>query len=77
MKIGDIVKIKNCDSMPEVVGENAAIVDMQIQEFEKYTVYPLWVKVLSGEREGNIYGFKYDEGEALPEVGAAGTVKRK
>lgn len=66
MKIGDMVKIKKCDSIPEVVGSNADIVDMQIQEFEKYTVYPLWVKVTSGERKGKIYGFGYDEVEILP-----------
>jgi len=68
MKIGDMVKIKKCDSIPEVVGENADIVDMQIQEFEKYTVYPLWVKMTSGERKGKIYGFGYDEVEILPKV---------
>ena len=66
MKIGDIIKIKKCDSLPEVVGENAEIVDMQIQEFEKYTVYPLWVKMTSGDRKGKIYGFRYDEVEILP-----------
>jgi len=68
MKIGDMVKIKKCDSIPEVVGANADIVDMQIQEFEKYTVYPLWVKVASGERKGKIYGFGYDEVEILPKA---------
>jgi len=68
MKIGDMVKIKKCDSIPEVVGANADIVDMQIQEFEKYTVYPLWVKVTSGERKGKIYGFGYDEVEILPKA---------
>jgi len=77
MKIGEIVKVKNCDSMPEVAGESAEIVDMQIQEFEKYTVYPLWVKVLSGGRKGSIYGFKYNEVEVLPKVDAAGEAKSK
>lgn len=77
MKIGDMVKIKKCDSIPEVVGANADIVDMQIQEFEKYTVYPLWVKVTSGERKGKIYGFGYDEVEILPKAyEAQGTSKR-
>ena len=68
MKIGDMVKISKCDSMPEVVGENARIVDMQIQEFEKYTVYPLWVKMTSGKRKGRIYGFQYDEVEIVPKA---------
>ena len=68
MKIGDMVKIKKCDSIPEVVGANADIVDMQIQELEKYTVYPLWVKMTSGDRKGKIYGFGYDEVEILPKA---------
>jgi len=68
MKIGDTVKIRKCEPIPEVVGENADIVDMQIQEFEKYTVYPLWVKITSGERKGKIYGFRYDEVEILPKA---------
>lgn len=69
MKIGDIVKIRECNSLPELVGENAEIVDMQIQEFEKYTVYPLWVKMTSGERTGKIYGFREGEVEILPKAG--------
>lgn len=68
MKIGDAVRVKRCDSMPEVVGESAEIVDLQIQEFEEYTVYPVWVKVTSGERKGKICGFKYDEVEVLPKT---------
>jgi len=66
--IGGIVKIKKCDPIPEVVGESAEIVDMQIQEYEKYTVYPLWVKMTSGERKGKIYSFRYDEVEILPKA---------
>ena len=68
MKIGDAVKIVKCNTMPEVVGESAEMVDMQIQEFEKYTVYPLWGKMTSGERKGKIYGFKCDEVEVLPKA---------
>lgn len=68
MKIGDMVKIRECDSIPEVIGENAEIIDMQIPEFDKYAVYPLWVKMTSGERRGKIYGFQYDELEVLPEA---------
>jgi len=66
MRIGDIVKIRECTPMPEVVGESAEIVDMQIQEFEKYAVFPVWVKMTSGERKGKTYGFQYDEVEVLP-----------
>jgi len=68
MRIGDIVKIRECTPMPEVVGESAEIVDMQIQEFEKYAVYPVWVKMTSGERKGKTYGFQYDEVEVLPKA---------
>ena len=68
MKIGAIIKIKKCETMPEVAGETAELVGMQTQEFEKYTVYPLWVKMLTGEREGKTYGFKYEEVEVLPEA---------
>jgi len=67
MKLGDTVKIKECP-IAELVGENADIVEMQLQEFEKYTLYPLWVEITSGEHKGKFYGFKYDEVEMLPKV---------
>ena len=41
---------------PGVVGEQAEIIRLQMQEFEKYTAYPIWVKMLSGVRTGKIYG---------------------
>ena len=66
MRIGDTVKIKGCDSMPEVVGETAEIVDLQIQEYEKYRTYPIWAKMTSGERKGKTYGFQDGEVETLP-----------
>jgi len=66
MRVGDIVRIKKCDPMPEVVGETAEIVDLQMQEFEKYRAYPVWVKMTSGERKGKVCGFHYDEVEVLP-----------
>jgi ribosomal protein S17 len=67
-KTGDLVKIKQCVPIPEVVGEDAEVVELQIQDFERYTAYPVWVKMLSGERKGKIYGFQYDEVEMLPKV---------
>jgi len=67
MKIGDTVKIRECP-IAELVGENAEIAEMQFQEFEKYTVYPLWVEITSGEHKGKFYGFKYDEVEILPKA---------
>jgi len=66
MRIGDVIKISNCNLMPEVVGEKAEIVDLQIQEFENYTVYPVWVKMISGKHAGKIYGFRYDDIEEVP-----------
>ncbi len=77
VKIGGVVEIKKCDSMPELVGEHGEIVEMQIQEFEKYTVYPVWVKVLSGERKSKIYGFQYDEVEVLPKAFTGKMMKTK
>jgi len=68
MEIGDTVKIKECGSIPGLVGEKAEVVEMQMQEFEKYRVYPLWAKVTSGERVGKIYGFRYNEIEILPKA---------
>ncbi|GAI79418.1 unnamed protein product, partial [marine sediment metagenome] len=77
MKIGSVVEIKKCDAIPGVVGEHAEIVRLQIQEFEKYTVYPVWVKMLSGEHKGKIYGFQYDEVEVLPEAFTGKMMKTK
>jgi hypothetical protein len=64
--IGDTVKIKKCESLPDVVGESADIVNLQIQDGERYAVYPVWVKITSGARQGKIYGFHYDEIETRP-----------
>ena len=36
MRVGDVVQIKRCEPMPEVVGKNAEIVALQIQEFDEY-----------------------------------------
>ena len=65
MKIGDTVKIRECP-IAKLVGENAEIAEMQFQEFEKYTVYPLWVEIASGEHKGKFYGFKYEGKSSCP-----------
>ncbi len=65
MRVGDIVKIVNCEPMPEVVGQQAEIVDLQMQEYERYRVYPVWVKMLTGERQNKVYGFHYAEVEVV------------
>ena len=77
MRVGSTVRIKKCGPMPEVVGESAQIVDLQMQEFEKYRAYPVWVKMTSGERKGKTYGFQYDEVEMLPKVYGAQTAGSK
>ena len=35
LKVGGTVKIKKCDPMPEVLGQSAEIVDLQVQEYDK------------------------------------------
>jgi ribosomal protein S17 len=65
-KVGEIIKIGRCQWKPELVGESAEIVDLQMQEYERYRVYPVWVKMLTGELRGKCYGFNYDELEAIP-----------
>ena len=69
MKLGDRVRIRECDPIPEVVGEHAEVIDLQIQPYEKYRQYPVWVKMTSGEHEGRAYGFHEGEVELLPTVG--------
>ncbi len=57
MKVGDVVNIKACDSMPELVGCDAQVVDLQSQPHEKYRTYSIWAKLTSGKSKGKIYGF--------------------
>jgi hypothetical protein len=76
MRIGSVVQIKRCEAIPEVVGQSAEIVALQIQEFDEYAVYPVWVRVLSGERKDKIYGFQRDELSVLPEAGAEKITKK-
>ena len=75
LKIGSTVKIKKCGPMPEVLGQNAEVVDLQTQEYDKYSVYPVWVKIITGERQGKIYGFRRDEVEVLPQTRPEETTK--
>lgn len=68
MKIGTTIRIKKCDPIPEVVGESAEIVDVQVQEPEKDAASSLWIKLTSGERKGKIYKFRYDEIEVCSDA---------
>lgn len=67
VKIGDKIKIRKCEAIPALANENAEVVDVQMQLYEKYRTYPVWAKMITGEREGKIYGFREDEIE-LPHV---------
>lgn len=77
MKIGEIIKIKDCSAIRQVVGEQAKIVNLQTQEFEEYTAYPVWARITTGERKGKIYGFHYDEVEMLPKALPEETIRVK
>lgn len=65
MKLGDTIKIRTCESIPEVVGESAEVVGLQIKEYEKHRKYPIWAKILTGQRKGKVYGFHEGEVEML------------
>ncbi|MDY6917639.1 MAG: hypothetical protein SVP26_06790 [Chloroflexota bacterium] len=77
MKLGDRVRIKECDPIPEVVGETAEIVDLQMQPFEVYREYPVWARVVTGERAGKVYGFQENEVDILPLVSEAQIATRE
>lgn len=77
MKIGDTFKFKECDLIAELVGENAEIVDMQIQEYEKCRVYPVWTKMTCGECRGKIYSLREGETGLLPKGDGAQDASNK
>lgn len=72
MRIGDAVKVKLCEPVPEVVGETGEIVELETQQFAKYAAYPIWVKITSGGRAGKVYGFRESEVELLAAAGTRG-----
>ena len=70
MKIGDMVSVKKYDLnldrfRPELMGQNAKIVDVQLQQYEKYRAYPIWARVTTGVHRGGIYGFHENEVELV------------
>ena len=77
MKIGEIIRVKDYSAIPGVVGEQAEIINLQTQEFEEYTVYPVWARITTGERKGRVYGFHYDEVEMLPKALPEETTRAK
>lgn len=68
MRIGEIIKIKKCNSMPEVTGEGAEIVDMQLVEFGEHRIHRVWLKMVSGEHKGKVYRFHRGEINVMPKV---------
>ena len=68
MRVGEIVRIKGCEPIPEVRGQKAEIVEVQMQQEERYRQYPIWAKMITGERAGKIYGFKETEIELVHEA---------
>jgi hypothetical protein len=75
MKIGGRVRVKKCDSTPDVVGQCAEIVNMQLQDLDRYATFPIWAKITSGEKKGKVYGFYYDEIEVMPEIFTSEKIK--
>jgi hypothetical protein len=67
MKIGDNIKVRECQAIPVLAGGEAEVVDVQMQPYEKYRTYPVWARMTTGERKGKLYGFREDEVERLPE----------
>ncbi len=65
LKLGGICRIKDCGELPEFKGITAEVVNMQTQELEPYTQYPLWARMLSGASKGKTFGFRYHEIEEL------------
>ena len=72
MKIGDIVKIKECHKMPELVGREAKIIGQADPEKASYpfavelTGDPVEVETPVGTAIMKVFGFREDELEILP-----------
>lgn len=58
VKIGDTVKILECHKIPELVGQEAEVVAMVEQELSPY---PVTIKLITGEHQGQFCGFREDE----------------
>ncbi len=57
LRLGDTVRIKECEARPELVDARGEIVQMQTQAYEEYSVRPIWVKITTGEGKGRTCGF--------------------
>jgi hypothetical protein len=57
LRLGDMVRIKECEARPELVGAKGQIVQMQTQQYEEYCIRPIWVKITTGEGQGRTCGF--------------------
>ena len=65
LRLGDIVRVKGCEARPQLVGAVGEIVQLQSQEFEKYSVRPVWVRITSGDGQGTTCGFWEHEVEPV------------
>jgi hypothetical protein len=61
IKVGGICQINGCYEVSGVNGALGQIVDIQTPGVETYASYPLWIKILSGEKRGSTHGFNYNE----------------
>lgn len=59
--IGTVCQIIDCKEIPGINGSIGEIVDLQSQENELSMQYPVWMKIVSGQLIGNMYGFNYHE----------------
>jgi hypothetical protein len=67
MQIGDKVIIKECHKISQIVGEQAEVVALAVQELSQYLIT---VRLTSSEDKGKFYGFREDELEPLsPDYG--------
>jgi hypothetical protein len=66
IKTGDTVRIIKCEWKPRLVGQSAEVLDLPGPKGERYRIYPVSAKMLSGEFRGKLYGFDYDELEVIP-----------
>ena len=76
IKVGGICQINGCKEISGVHGSLGQIVDIQTPGVETYASYPLWIKLLSGQRKGSVYGFNYDEIKTADYVNEVKTAAR-
>lgn len=69
VRLGDMVQVKACGAAPELVGSWGDIVQIQTQEYERYSVRPIWVELTTGPFKGKSFGFWETELERIDGLG--------